>query len=251
MKSCEKIAAETLVAIPVFNELKYLDRVLQMVRKYSGNILLVDDGSTDGTSRAVKKHKYLHTITHTDNKGYGRSLIDAINFACKKRFRWLITLDCDYQHEPSYIPSFYNELQEEDADIISGSRYLRPLNYGPAAPPKERVAINKQITNILNRNLGLRLTDAFCGFKALRTQSVFQLGLTEEGYGFPLQLWIRAARASLKIREIPVPLIYHDTGRNFNGCLKDPAKRLQYYLGIIEKEMKGNVRRDAEETYNP
>jgi len=246
-----RIPAQTLVAVPVFNELEYLDPLLRAVRKYADNILVVDDGSTDGTSRAMKKHKYLYTINHPHNKGYGRSLIDAINFAHKSRFPWLITLDCDYQHEPSYIPAFYCELQKDDADIISGSRYLRPLNRGSVTPPKDRVAINKKITRLLNRSLGLELTDSFCGFKACRTESVFRLGLTEEGYGFPLQLWIRAARASLKIREIPVPLIYYDPQRNFAGCLKDPKKRFNYYMKIIQKELKMDVGKKLAKTVNP
>jgi len=246
-----KIKAKTLVAIPVFNEREFIDPLLRAVRRYSANILVVDDGSADGTSQALRKHKYLYSITHQDNKGYGRSIIDAINFAHKNRFPWLITLDCDYQHEPSYIPDFYAELQKDDADIISGSRYLRPLNSDPVPPPKDRVAINKKITSLLNRALGLELTDSFCGFKAFRTDSVFKLALNEQGYGFPLQLWIRAARASLKIREIPVPLIYYDPRRNFAGCLKNPKKRFNYYMKIIQKELKMDVCKNLEKTFNP
>ncbi len=100
-------------------------------------------------------------------------------------------MDCDHQHQPSCIPLFYNEIEKDDADIISGSRYLDPENNGTAKPPPERVIINKKITILLNQMLNLKLTDSFCGFKAYRVESLKKLKLTENGYGLPLQLWIQ------------------------------------------------------------
>jgi dolichol-phosphate mannosyltransferase len=172
-----------------------VDDVLSVVRRYSDNILVVNDGSTDGTSDVLKKHTYIEVISHKVNAGYGQSLIDAFNFAYKSNFNWVITIDCDHQDEPSYIPRFYSEIEKDDADIISGSRYLRRINLGSAPPPADRVAINRKITNILNQNLAIRLTDAFCGFKAYRTRAIFKLKLAERGYGLPLQLWIQASYA--------------------------------------------------------
>jgi dolichol-phosphate mannosyltransferase len=230
----------TVVAVPVFNEIEYVDDVLKAVRKFSTDILVVDDGSTDGTSEVLKRHSYARTISHTTNLGYGKSLMDAFAFALHHRFDWLITIDCDYQHEPSCIPEFCREIEKNDADIISGSRYLDPVDPNSTVPA-ERIAINKEITRMLNESLGLKLTDSFCGFKAYRTASIAELKLTETGYRFPLQLWIRAARAGLKLREIPVPLIYHDPERNFAGVLEDPQYRLNYYMEIIEKELTYDV----------
>jgi len=238
-----------LVAIPVFNELEYVDDIVAAVRKYAADILVVDDGSTDGTSEVLRRHRYLHIISHDSNAGYGRSLLDAFDFAGCNNFDWVITLDCDHQHEPSYIPAFYREIDKNDADIISGSRYLRKMDSGRVKPPPERVAINKKITRILNRILGLELTDSFCGFKAYRTEAVLKLGLDEPGYGLPLQLWVRAARAGLRIREIPVPLIYFDPRRNFGGVLENPKVRFNYYIGIIERELGFNVGSDIKNSF--
>ena len=238
--------AAVLIVIPIFNEFKYVDDVLRVVHKYSdNNILVVNDGSTDGTSNILKKHTYIEVISHKVNAGYGQSLIDAFNFAYKNNFNWVITIDCDHQHEPSYIPRFYFEIKKDNADIISGSRYLRRINLGSVSPPADRVAINRKITNILNQNLGIRLTDAFCGFKAYRTRAVSRLKLTERGYGLPLQLWIQASQAGLKVREIPVPLIYHDPKRNFAGILEEPQRRLAYYMEIIERELGDSIGQDA------
>jgi glycosyltransferase involved in cell wall biosynthesis len=242
--SCWNTAA-VLIVIPVYNELKYVDDILFVIHKYSDNILVVDDGSTDGTSNVLKKHTYIEVISHKVNAGYGQSLIDAFNFAYKNNFNWVITIDCDHQHEPSYITCFYSEIEKDNADIISGSRYLRRINLGLVPPPADRVAINRKITDILNQNLAIRLTDAFCGFKAYRTEAISRLKLTERGYGLPLQLWVRASRAGLRICEIPVPLIYHDPKRKFCGILENPQKRLDYYIRIIGRELGYNVDRQS------
>jgi len=221
--------------MPVFNEAEHIDAVLGAVWKYATDILVVDDGSTDPTSRILEKHCRVTVITHRQNLGYGQSLIDAIEYSRRHYFDWLVTIDCDGQHQPSYIPRFLEQIEKDNADIVSGSRYLNRLETGHAPP--ERVTINKEITAILNRRLGIALTDAFCGFKAYRVKAVSELRLDETGYGFPLQLWVRAARAGLRIREVPVPLIYHDPNRKFGGLLENPRYRRNYYVSVIRKEL--------------
>ena len=228
-----------LTAIPIYNECRHIDDVLRSIRQYADNILAIDDGSTDGTSELLKKYNGLRIISHKKNMGYGQSLIDVFGYAAENHFRWVITIDCDHQHQPSYIPKFLQAIQADDVDIISGSRYLLPMNRGILPPPADRVAINKKVTKILNERLNLNLTDSFCGFKAYRVRAIRCLELMEKGYGFPLQFWIRARQARLRIREIPVPLIYHDPSKNFNGPLADPKVRWNYYLEILEKELAG------------
>lgn len=235
----------TLIAIPVFNEYEYVDDILDAVGRYADNILVIDDGSTDGTSDLLKKHDFIKTISHQRNRGYGQSLINAFNFAHWHNLDWLITMDCDHQHEPSYIPRFYTEIEKDDVDIISGSRYLHPIYSGSIRPPKDRIIINEKVTRILNKNLKTRLTDSFCGFKAYRVKSIIGLKLTEKGYGLPLQLWIRASKAALKIREIPVPLVYHDPKRNFGGALELPRVRYDYYMKIIRRELGDDAYKNA------
>lgn len=245
----QKTLNNTLLAIPIFNEFKYVGNLIRAVLEYSDNILAVDDGSTDGTPEVLKGYSSIKVISHRANIGYGQSLIEAFNFARLHNFEWLISLDCDYQHEPSYIPSFYSEIAKADVDIISGSRYLHGKDSGFMRPPHERVVINNNITRILNQHLGFQLTDSFCGFKAYRIQAVCSLKLSEKGYGLPLQLWIQASRANLRIREIPVPLIYHDPERNFGGILEDPQKRINYYVQIIERELGYGVGQDVTQSF--
>jgi dolichol-phosphate mannosyltransferase len=195
-----------LVAIPVFNEIKYVRQVLDKVRQFHKDILVIDDGSTDGTRKLLRElaaQKQIQLLLHDRNLGYGQSIIDAFNFAHRHGYDWVITMDCDEQHEPEMIPKFVSEIQTDQWDIISGSRYLEARTDNDL-PPGDRRSINAAITSALNGLFEFGITDAFCGFKAHRVCSMIALALDESGYAFPLQFWPRAARAGLRIKEIPV-----------------------------------------------
>ncbi len=226
-----------LVAIPVFNEERYLDRVIAEVRRYTRNILIIDDGSTDETPQKLQPHKDIAIITHAENRGYGKSLADAFCFASRQPYDWLITMDCDEQHEPEQIPRFIEVAQQDNADIISGTRYPSGQKV-EASVPQDRKEINHRITAMLNRRLGLNITDSFCGFKAYRVSALSNINITVPGYAMPMQFWVQAQRADLHITEIPVRLIYNDPNRHFGGLLDDPDARLQHYLEVFESEMK-------------
>jgi glycosyltransferase involved in cell wall biosynthesis len=221
-----------LVAIPVFNEERYVSRVLAEVGRYIDDILVVDDGSTDRTGDILSDTPGITVIRHPENRGYGRSLIDAFNYARHADYDWLITLDSDNQHEPARIPAFIDRAASGDVDVVSGSRYLVDLP-GNTAAPEDRRRINRRITRMLNRILGLSLTDAFCGFKAYRVGAMSQLSLTADGYAFPMQFWAQAVAAGLRICELPVPLIYNDPNRQFGGRLDDPEIRLRHYIDVF------------------
>ncbi|RMF86106.1 MAG: glycosyltransferase family 2 protein [Planctomycetota bacterium] len=223
-----------LVAIPVFNEERYLPNVLKAVRRHANDVLVIDDGSTDRTSDLLARQR-VATIRHPENRGYGQSLIDAFDYADRNGFDWVVTIDCDEQHEPAQIPDFFESLRRDDADIISGSRYLVEHAGDDDAPPDRR-RINHTVCELLSQLYGLRLTDSFCGFKAHRTSAMRRLSLDEPGYAFPVQLWVQAARAGLRIRELPVRRIYRDHSRQFGGTLDDPAARLQHYLEVLVRE---------------
>ncbi|MHC4093677.1 MAG: glycosyltransferase family 2 protein [Planctomycetota bacterium] len=225
-----------LLAIPVYNEQRYIHRVLRQARAHVEDILVVDDGSTDRTPQILAGERGLHTIRHSTNLGYGQSLIDAFDFALGAGYDWVITMDCDEQHEPAFLPKFIAAARRDDADLISGSRYLADLD-GRGLPPADRRRINAAITAQLNERLGLHITDAFCGFKAYRTEALRGLCITEPGYAMPMQLWVQAARAGWRIVELPVRLIYHDAKRQFGGGLDDPAVRYEYYLRVLAVEL--------------
>lgn len=221
-----------LVAMPVYNEGKSLMTVLRQVRRYARDILVIDDGSTDETPRLLDAQHDIFVIRHFDNRGYGQSLNDAFRFAICRDYDWLITMDCDEQHEPAWIPLFLAVAARDDADVVSGSRYLQTLP-GNSKPPADRRAINQKMTDLLNETLGIGITDAFCGFKAYRVAALRRLRITVPGYGMPIQFWVQVARQGLRVKEIPVRLIYNDPNRYFGGSLDDPEARLVYYYDVL------------------
>ena len=220
-----------LTAIPVYNEERHLETVLQEVRRYSPHILVINDGSTDRTAELLAKHADLHVVTHEKNRGYGAALVSAFDYALKTDYDVLVTMDCDGQHEPARIPVLLEAIH--DADIVSGSRYLREFRQNTLPTPEDRRYINETITRELNEQLGLDLTDAFCGFKAYRREALARLCITETGWGMPLQVWVQAARLDLRIKEVGVPRLYLDPNRAFGGVLNDANERLAYYRRII------------------
>jgi glycosyltransferase involved in cell wall biosynthesis len=219
-----------LTAIPVYNEDRHLPAVLSQVRRFSPDILVVDDGSTDATPDILDLEPDVRVITHRPNRGYGAAIASAFRYFLASDFDVLITMDCDGQHEPARIPVLLEAIH--DADLVSGSRYLRDFRQDTPAPADRR-SINAIVTREISDRYGLHLTDAFCGFKAYRRRAVEPLRITETGWGMPLQLWVQAAHLGLRVREIAVPRLYLDPNRAFGGVLNDPDERLAYYRGVL------------------
>jgi glycosyltransferase involved in cell wall biosynthesis len=224
-----------LTALPVYNEAAHVAGVLESVRRYCREILVVNDGSRDDTAAELAKFPDVRVVHHASNLGYGAALRSAFDYATAHGFDVLVTIDCDGQHEPRLIPKLAGALTDE-VDIVSGSRYLSQLS-GDSIPPADRRHINFVITELLNQQLGLSLTDAFCGFKAYRVGTLKSFDITVPGYAMPLQLWVQAVAAGLRIVEFPVPLIYLDEKRSFGGSLDDAKIRLAHYRDVLDREL--------------
>ena len=228
------MANNWLAALPVYNEAKTVVDVLGQVFEYADNVLAVNDGSTDGTAEQLETIPNLRVVHHEKNQGYGAALVSAFKYAIEHEFEYLVTLDCDGQHQPKRIPRFVAACK--NADIVSGSRYLKKYP-GDSQPPAQRLFINRQITRQINQRLSLCLTDAFCGFKAYRVSALSQLNITDFGYAMPLELWVQASMLGMRIIEVPVPLIYLDLNRSFGGALDEAEIRLRYYNDCLERSI--------------
>ncbi len=233
-----------LVAIPIYNEARHISAVLDAVRQHDYDIVVIDDGSTDQTPELIAARKRedqrLHVVRHSQNLGYGRAIRSGMRFALENEYDVLVTIDCDGQHQPHLIPDLVAATRT--ADVVSGSRYLQAFD-GNTSAPADRRAINVQMTTVLNRVLGLQLTDSFCGFKAYRVAPLAKLKLTENGYAIPLEFWVRAADHGLTIREFPVPRVYLEEERSFGGALDNSETRKKHYIKVLAKALRNSSSR--------
>lgn len=224
---------DTAVAMPVFNEESTVGDVLDAVRVYfDGPLVVVDDGSTDGTPEVLAARPDIEVITLSDNCGYGCALMRGFAWASESGVERLITMDCDGQHEPRHITQFLDALGASGAaDIVSGSRYL-PQSGSTGQAPYQRQEVNRRVTSEINSVTGWNLTDSFCGFKGYHISALARLALHEPGYAMPIELWAKAWKAGLTVAEIPVERIYCDHERSFGEHLDDPEARYAYYMDV-------------------
>lgn len=224
------------VLLPVYNEGSTVDGVLDAVRTFfSGEVIVVDDGSTDDTPRVLAARNDVCVLHLDRNCGYGCALKCGFGLAADIGIDRLVTMDCDGQHEPAHIPQFLSAL-DGAGDIVSGSRYL-PTSASVGTAPPQRRAINQRITNVINQVTGWGITDAFCGFKAYRVESLSRISLSEPGYAMPLELWAKAFQLGLDVVEIPVERIYCDHDRSFGSGLDAPEVRYAYYVDVWNRAM--------------
>jgi glycosyltransferase involved in cell wall biosynthesis len=228
-----------LTALPVFNEAAHVRGVLHQVLQHATDVLVVNDGSTDGTAAALSEFDdAIQVQNHASNLGYGAALKTAFQYALRYGYDVLVTIDCDGQHQPALISDIAARIDDptRPVDMVSGSRYLQEFSRNSVAP-EDRRRINMQITECLNDKLGFNITDSFCGFKAYRVSALADLDIVDPGYAMPLQLWIQAADLNWRISEYPVPLVYLDEERSFGGALDDAEVRLAHYRSVLNSEL--------------
>ena len=179
-----------LTALPVYNEVQHVNGVLDEVLRYSPDVLVVDDGSTDGTSELLAARSDIQKIHHERNQGYGAALRTAFEYALAEKYDVLVTIDCDGQHEPQRIPEFV------EASCRAHYRLGQPLSANVRR--RQHSAGRPTPDQLRNHRRGqstpdLKLTDAFCGFKAYRRDALEALDITDTGYAMPLEVWVQAA----------------------------------------------------------
>jgi len=246
----EKII-DILLLIPCFNEEENIEHILEHLRcvkqnsqkssEFNLKILIINDGSTDGTMQILHKnnHDSLFSIVNfKKNKGYGYTLIRGFKYAKEMKFSWIISFDMDGQHEPNYLYKFIDLILEKPTEqIISGSRY-KNLEHSWQKPWKDRFLVNAIITGILN-TLGFSITDAFCGLKAYECNAINDLDLEINGYEIPIEIWIKSMKKGYKIVEKGVPVIYKDRdailkNAKDNFLFKKGEERIERYIQLIE-----------------
>ena len=201
-----------LAAIPCLNEEKFIADIVTRSSKYVDKVIVVDDGSTDRTAE-IARRAGAEVIRHKQKQGAGAATRTAFDTARKYNAEALVTLDGDGQHNPDEIPHVLAPILTGEADLVIGSRFLRP-NTGEA-PTYRKFGIDV-ITWLFNFGSNVKVTDSQSCFRAHSRRLVENTNITEDGFGFSVQVLIQARRNNFVIREIPVSCIYHDQGSSLN-----------------------------------
>ena len=225
----------SLTALPIYNEARHVGAVLDEVLRYSQDVLVVDDGSTDGTSDLLAGRRDLHVVRHPRNRGYGAALRKRVQFRAVRRLR--CAGDDRLRRPASAAADSRIRGCLRQTSISCRAAGICNSSTATAGRPKRAAKSTNKSRRKSNCRLGLHLTDAFCGFKAYSVPALAKLDITETGYAMPLELWVQAAQREFKIVELPVPLIYLEEARSFGGSLDDSQTRLRHYQDVIDRSV--------------
>jgi glycosyltransferase involved in cell wall biosynthesis len=191
-----------VAAVPAFNEETTIAKIIARAMDHVDEVLVVDDGSQDDTSLIAGKMGAV-VLKHEKNLGKGAALRDCFAWAKQNGADVLVTMDADGQHDPSLIPKLIEKMGEENADVVIGSRLVRPADM-----PKYRWLGERALDNLVGVKIGNRVVDAQSGFRAYSRRAIEALVASEFGMGVDSVLIMDADRAGLKIAEIPATVNY-------------------------------------------
>jgi glycosyltransferase involved in cell wall biosynthesis len=193
---------KTCVIIPAYNESANILRLIQDIRKYKLDILVIDDGSTDSTF-SIAKDAGVQAMLNLSNQGKGASLIKGFKYALENNFDAVITMDADGQHLAQDLPSFIEAANDPGIHIVLGNRMLNVEKM-----PFLRVITNKFMSWFISAICKQAIPDTQCGFRLIKKDVLKNIKLGTSKYETESELLIKASRQGFKIRSIPIRSIY-------------------------------------------
>lgn len=198
-----------LVLIPAFNEVKVINKVINKIpNKIKGvkkiSILVIDDGSTDGTKDNIRKSKRIKVIRHVINRGLGAAIKTGLTLAKKEDIDILVTMDADCQHDPREIIKMIKPIINNSADVVIGSRLLKNTKLMPLS----RKIVNR-IANVITYLItGVMSTDSQSGFRAFSKKAVKCLNPITERMEVSSEIFREIKKNRLTYIEVPIRSIY-------------------------------------------
>ena len=204
------------IIVPAYNEEKNINEVLLKLTQNYNNIVVVDDASTDKTAGIVKKFP-VTLLQHQINRGQGATLETGNQYALQQGADIIVHFDADGQFLVEEIEDLIKPIIYEGYEIVLGSRFLEKKSKMPWL----KKYIIHLIARIVNRIFfGIKLTDPQSGFRALSAEATKKIKIEQDQMAHCSEILHKAFKYKLKIKEIPMTVIYHRFGNNFSGGLK-------------------------------
>ena len=199
------------IGIPAYNEEKNIASIITKLKNITDSIIVCDDGSSDMTSE-ISKNLGAIVISHKKNMGYGAAIRTIFQKSVELDSDILVTFDADGQHRIEDVTKILQPLENNEADVVIGSRFL---DNESKVPNYRKIGI-KVITQVTNASLKKKLTDSQSGFRAYNKQALTQISPSEMGMGISTEILIKASNKGLRIAEIPITILYHDDASTHN-----------------------------------
>lgn len=188
------------VIIPVYNEARTIRQILEKVNSVNieKEIIIVDDGSTDGTGKALRDVRYdnLKIIYHSTNRGKGAAFQTALANASGE---FVIIQDADLEYEPQEYIKLMEVMKRENVNIVLGARFTK--GYRGLLIPRLG---NRFLTILLNLLFGTQLNDCLTCYKLFRKEIIRALDIKSQGFQMEIEIVVKALKRRLKIKEIPI-----------------------------------------------
>ena len=239
---------DKLVIIPTYNEKENIEAIITAVMNLplDFHVLIIDDGSPDGTADIVKslmKEKYagkLHMIEREGKLGLGTAYITGFKWAIEHQYDYIFEMDADFSHNPDDLLKLYDACANQGADVAIGSRYVSGVNV--VNWPMGRVLISYFASKYVRFVLGVKIHDTTAGFKCYRRQVLETIELDKirfKGYAFQIEMKYTAYKCGFKIQEVPIIFINRVLGTSkMSGGIFSEA-----LLGVIRLKLNSLTRK--------
>ena len=202
-----------VIIIPTYNEKENIEKIIRAVRAQGGDyhILVIDDGSPDGTAAIVKGLRaeefegVLHLIERSGKQGLGTAYMTGFKWALENGYDYIFEMDADFSHKPADVPRLYEACAGGKADLAIGSRYcngISVINW-----PIGRVIMSYYASAYVRTVLGMKVYDTTAGFKCYSRKVLETIDFDRirmRGYGFQIEMKYNAYRLGFKIAEVPI-----------------------------------------------
>ena len=207
--------SDSVVIIPTYNEKENIENIIRTVfgLEKSFNILVIDDGSPDGTANIVKSLQQefegrLFIIERSGKQGLGTAYICGFKWAIEQKYDFIFEMDADFSHNPNDLIKLYSACTDGGADLAIGSRYCNGVNV--VNWPLGRVLMSYYASVYVRIVTGMKIKDTTAGFKCYRRKvlETIELGKIHfKGYAFQIEMKFTAYKCGFKLTEVPIVFV--------------------------------------------
>ena len=209
-----------IVIIPTYNEKENIEAIIRKVFSLEGNfnILIIDDGSPDGTATIVKSlqeefPEKLFMIEREGKIGLGTAYLTGFKWSLEKGYDYIFEMDADFSHNPDDLIRLYKACAEDGADLAIGSRYCHGVSV--VDWPISRIVMSYYASVYVRMVLGMKIYDTTAGFKCYSRKVLETIDLDAiemKGYGFQIEMKYTTYKLGFKIKEVPIIFINRQLG---------------------------------------